>query len=70
MCSLTIVVTVQWPLLKAVTLAAGNVLAIAALSLVAHNLDLGVLIFQQPDSTFRKAFALGCNHCNNLLGIP
>lgn len=60
-CSLTIVVTVQWPLLKAVTLAAGNVLAIAALSLVAHNLYLGVLIFQQPDSTFRKAFALGSN---------
>ncbi|KAL3138186.1 hypothetical protein ABBQ38_005410 [Trebouxia sp. C0009 RCD-2024] len=37
------------------------VLAIAALSLVAHNFYLGVLIFQQPDSTFRKAFALGSN---------
>ncbi|KAL0041223.1 hypothetical protein WJX77_009276 [Trebouxia sp. C0004] len=37
----------------------GNFLAIAALSLIAHNLYLGVLIFQQPDRTFRKAFALG-----------
>lgn len=69
MCSLgTDVVTVNWPLLKVVTLAIGSLLAIAALSLIAHNL---VLILQQPDSTFRKVHSgqLCCNHCNNLLGI-
>ncbi len=74
MCSLSVVVVaVEWPLLIAVTLAAGNFLAIATLSLInctstslrmimiAHNLYLGVLIFQQPGSIFRKAFALGSN---------
>lgn len=60
MCSLSeLVVAVEWPLLIADALAAGSFLANAALSLIAHNLYLGVLIFQQPDSTFRKSFLSG-----------
>ena len=72
MCSFSIlVVAVEWPLLIADALAAGNSLANAALSLIAHNLYLGVLISQQPDSTFRKPILSGqlCLQALQLLGI-
>ena len=54
MCSLcVVVVAVEFVLLIAVTLAAGKFLAIAALSLIAHNLYLGALITFDPRA---KAF--------------